>query len=141
MSSQSPSAKNPGFWNRGSDAYQGAHGPELEASGVRLALVHGDAERAPFASASFDLIFCDHGAMSFVRPEPAVAEAARLLRPGGLFALCMASRLRDLCWDPALDRVDARLAVDHFDLFQLHDDDSICHQLPYGAWKLRKEAR
>ena len=57
-----------------------------------------------------------------------------LVRPGGLFSFCIASPLHDVCWDPAQDRVSARLAVDYFGLYRLHDDDSICHQLPYGAW-------
>ena len=30
----------------------------------------------------FDIVFCDHGAMSFCDPEISVAECARLLRPG-----------------------------------------------------------
>ena len=51
-----------------------------EASGVALHLVHADGERAPFADASFDLVFCDHGVTSWARPERSVAEAARLLR-------------------------------------------------------------
>ena len=49
---------------------------------VRHPLVQGAAQRLPFASASFDLVFCDHGGLSWAPPELAVPEAARVLRPG-----------------------------------------------------------
>jgi SAM-dependent methyltransferase len=106
----------------------------LRALGARVPLVQGDAERAPFASASFDVVFCDHGAMSFARPEPAVAEAARLLRPGGVFAFCMASLLHDLCADPVTQRVEPRLELAAFEPLVLDDGQSVCHQLLHGEW-------
>jgi SAM-dependent methyltransferase len=102
--------------------------------GRRPPLVQGDAERLPFGDACFDVVFCDHGATSFAEPGRAVAEAARVLRPGGLFAFCIASTLRDLCWDPATDVTSERLARDYFSLYEMHDGESVCYQLPYGAW-------
>ena len=39
----------------------------------------------PLADSSFDLVFCDHGAMSFCDPAVTLPEVARLLRPGGRF--------------------------------------------------------
>ena len=36
----------------------------------RFPLVNANAERTPFADESFDLVFCDHGAMSFADPAP-----------------------------------------------------------------------
>ncbi|MDX1650740.1 MAG: class I SAM-dependent methyltransferase, partial [Myxococcota bacterium] len=60
-----------------------------QAGGLRL--VQGDAERLPFRDAAFDVVFCDHGATSFARPQRAVAEASRVLRSGGLLAFCMAT--------------------------------------------------
>ncbi len=56
------------------------------AAGVELALVHAAAEATPFADASFDIVFCDHGAISFAPPELTIPEIGRLLRPGGLVA-------------------------------------------------------
>src|SRR6202011_4439836 len=58
----------------------------MSEAGVTFPLVHASAEDVPLPAASFDVVFCDHGAMSFADPERTVPEAARLLRPGGLFA-------------------------------------------------------
>jgi SAM-dependent methyltransferase len=48
--------------------------------GVRFACARG--ERLPFASASFDVVLC-RVSLPYMRPGPAVAEMARVLRPGG----------------------------------------------------------
>jgi ubiquinone/menaquinone biosynthesis C-methylase UbiE len=98
------------------------------------ALVHGSAERLPFRAASFDLVFCDHGATSFAPPEATVAEAARVLRPGGLFAFCISTPLRDICCDTGSDHVGRVLQASYFGLAQIEDDGSQLYQLPYGAW-------
>jgi len=112
-----------------------AHARRVVAeAGVHVPLVHGSAERAPFADASFDVVFCDHGATSFARPERTVAEAARLLRPGGTLAFNMSSPLRDVCWDEEEAAITPRLARDYFGLRRLEDADSTCFQLPYGEW-------
>lgn len=108
-------------------------------SAVAAPLVQGDAEHLPFRSESFDLVFCDHGATTFARPERTVAEVSRALRPGGLFAFCMSSPIRDVCWDAETDRVSSRLVTDYFELSALEDGDSVCYQRPYGAWILVEE--
>jgi SAM-dependent methyltransferase len=97
-------------------------------------LVQGNAECLPLRADSFDLVFCDHGATTFSRPDLAVAEASRVLKPGGLFAFCMSSPIHDICWDPQTDRVSPRLVAGYFELSTLEDGESICYQLPYGAW-------
>lgn len=106
----------------------------LEAAGVRAGLVQGDAGQLPFRDASFDVVFCDHGAMSFAEPRRTVPEAARILRPDGTFAFCMSTPIRDACWDEASDRITRELSRSYFDLDVLEDADSSCYQLPYGAW-------
>jgi SAM-dependent methyltransferase len=50
-------------------------------------LTHGQANQLPFANASFDLIFCANAFHHFDQPDAAIAEARRLLRPGGAFAI------------------------------------------------------
>ena len=46
----------------------------------------GDAENLAYADASFDAVTCAFGMLHFPRPGRAVAEAHRVLRPGGRFA-------------------------------------------------------
>lgn len=45
------------------------------------------ADRLPFADAAFDLVSCRLAAHHFPEPAAFVAEAARVLKPGGTFAL------------------------------------------------------
>jgi ubiquinone/menaquinone biosynthesis C-methylase UbiE len=44
--------------------------------GVDFPLVHGSAEDVPLQDCSFDIVFCDHGAMTFADPLLTVPEAA-----------------------------------------------------------------
>jgi SAM-dependent methyltransferase len=53
----------------------------LAEAGVQVPLIHASAEAVPLAAASFDIVFCDHGAMNFANPYRTVPEVARLLRP------------------------------------------------------------
>jgi len=58
-----------------------------EISGIVVPAVQATATALPFAAASFDVVFCSFGALQFVSDiDVAVAEAARVLRPGGRFA-------------------------------------------------------
>lgn len=110
------------------------HAERLMAdAGVRFPVVNGDAERAPFADESFDVVFCDHGAMTFADPYRTVPEAARLLRPGGLLAFNMSSVLHFLCWDTEADRIDERFHRDYFGV-RKWDEETVDFQLPYGEW-------
>ncbi|HXW51206.1 MAG TPA: class I SAM-dependent methyltransferase [Candidatus Acidoferrales bacterium] len=106
----------------------------MRAAGVSFTLVHASAESVPLPDASFDIVFCDHGAMSFSDPLRTVPEAARLLRPGGLFAFNIASPLLELCWNDAEDRIQTSLARDYFGMRGGEDEDTVVFQLPYGEW-------
>jgi ubiquinone/menaquinone biosynthesis C-methylase UbiE len=58
-----------------------------DETGVVVPSVLATATHLPFADASFDVVFCSFGALQFVSDiDDAVAEAARVLRPGGRFA-------------------------------------------------------
>jgi len=46
----------------------------------------GDAEQLPFPDASFDAVIANFGIHHVERPERAIAEARRVLVPGGIFA-------------------------------------------------------
>ena len=53
--------------------------------GVRVA--EGDLEQLPLPDASFDVVFLSQALHHAGRPEKAVAEAARVMRPGGLLVV------------------------------------------------------
>jgi SAM-dependent methyltransferase len=111
------------------------HARAAAASGAsRAPLVQGDAEWLPFTAGAFDIVFSDHGAIVFAPPERVVEEAARVLKPGGLMALCMSTPIRDMCADPVARTPTPRLVADYFTLSAYDDGESVEHQLTYGAW-------
>jgi SAM-dependent methyltransferase len=111
------------------------HARQLMArAGVEFPLVHASAEDVPLPASSFDIVFCDHGAMTFADPYLTVPEVARLLRPGGLFAFSHASPIIDMCWPIDAERAGDRLALDYFELRRIDSDDEVAFQLPYGEW-------
>jgi SAM-dependent methyltransferase len=117
-------------------AMQLAHARRHQSiEGVGVALVLADAERVPLRDASFDVVFCDHGATSFCDPARTVAEASRLLRPGGLFAFCVTDPLVYLTWDDARDRQTRRLVHGFDALGRVHFGEGTADwALPPGAW-------
>ena len=105
----------------------------IDATGIGFPLVNADAERVPFADASFDLVMCDHGAMTFADPFVTVPEVARLLRPGGRFVFNHASPIHDIAWDDASETAVDRLIHDYFDL-RRWNEETVDFNLPYGTW-------
>ena len=81
--------------------------PSASPDAVRLVCASGTA--VPLRPSSFDLVFCDHGALSFCDPDEAVAECGRLLRPGGRLVFNHGTLLHALCWDEKKDRHTAKL--------------------------------
>ncbi len=66
-------------------------------TGPTFPLVQADAEHVPLATASFDLVVSEHGAAAWCDPERWLAEAARVLRPGGRLVFLTNSLLSALC--------------------------------------------
>jgi SAM-dependent methyltransferase len=97
-------------------------------------LIEASAERVPLRSASFDLVFCDWGAMTFCDPYRTVPECSRLLRPGGLLVFATASPIASLAWNRAGDRIGTRFTRDYFGLHQVELPNEVNFQLPYGGW-------
>ena len=66
-------------------------GVDLNAEAVRNGVTRNlrvmDAERLDFPDSSFDKLYCIHAIEHFPRPELALAEMARVLRPGGKILL------------------------------------------------------
>jgi SAM-dependent methyltransferase len=55
-------------------------------AGVDIAWYEGDAEQLPFGDADFDVVLSQFGHMFAPRPEVAVGEMLRVLKPGGTIA-------------------------------------------------------
>lgn len=51
-------------------------------------LLLGDASRLPFASGSFDAVFHHGGVAEFPNKRAAIAEMARVVKPGGKVVIC-----------------------------------------------------
>jgi SAM-dependent methyltransferase len=108
----------------------------MEEAGVDFPLVHASAGEAPLDDDAFDMVFCDHGAMTFADPYATVPEVARALRPGGLFAFSHSTPLALLCFDEEADTMGTALRRDLFGLHRLAwlDDEAVEFNLPMGEW-------
>jgi ubiquinone/menaquinone biosynthesis C-methylase UbiE len=86
-----------GYWlaGLGGPSVRSLYGLDLSAGmlaqaqgrALSLRLTRGRAGQLPFPSASFDLVYCVNAIHHFQRPGAFVAEAKRLLRPGGALAV------------------------------------------------------
>jgi SAM-dependent methyltransferase len=109
----------------------------VAATGVRFPLVRASAEELPFDDASFDLVFCDHGAMSFTDPHVTIPEVARVLRTGGLFAFNIATPFIWAFWGEDDEPPGRELRRAYFDGGRTvwpEPDPSVEWQLTYGEW-------
>jgi SAM-dependent methyltransferase len=109
----------------------------LDATGAPVTLVCASAEGVPLATGSFDLVMCDHGAMSFCDPDRAVAEASRLLRRGGRLVFSHTTPWPYLAWNFEKERVGRRLRRSYFGMRRFDDgagEGTVDFQLPYGEW-------
>jgi SAM-dependent methyltransferase len=108
----------------------------MAAAGVDFPLVHAAAEEVPLPDAAFDVVFCDHGGMTFGDPYRTVPEVSRLLRPGGLFAFSHSTPLVMCCLSEDWERVEPRLVRPYFGMHRFDDDpeEPTEYNLPYGEW-------
>ncbi|HMK11263.1 MAG TPA: methyltransferase domain-containing protein, partial [Acidimicrobiales bacterium] len=87
----------------------------------------------PLAADSFDVVFCDHGAMTFADPDCSVPEVARVLRPSGRLVFCNSTLLRVMCLDDSWE-VTTTLHRDAFGLKRVTDGESVDFVLPHAGW-------
>jgi SAM-dependent methyltransferase len=106
----------------------------MHEAGVDFPLVHSSAETVPLSDASFDIVFCDHGAMTFCDPLLTLPEASRVLRRDGLLAFSASTPIFNICWNESDDRVDERLHANYFEQRRSEDADTVNFSLPYGEW-------
>jgi SAM-dependent methyltransferase len=104
---------------------------------MNFPLVRASAEEVPLADSSFDFAISEYGACLWAEPGRWVAEAARILRPGGQLVFLVNSYLMVLCqppWDgiPATDR----LVRSAFGLYRVEwpDDLGVEFHLSHGDW-------
>lgn len=113
-------------------------GRGLLSVGVDLAPSHpravvGNAEALPLRSGVWDAVVCECSVSTFAHPVQALAEAARVLRPGGLLAMTDVVLHRDLAGPQVVAAIDrltsartlpgyaALLAAAGFDLLVTED--------------------
>ena len=89
----------------------------------------------PLPDASFDLAVSEYGASLWCDPDAWVAEAARLLRPGGLLVFLTNSLIATLC-SPDTGPAGERLVRDQRGLRAVTypDDDAVEFHLAHGEW-------
>jgi SAM-dependent methyltransferase len=106
--------------------------------GLEFPLLHGDAEALPFEAGSFDLAISEYGASLWCEPKRWIAEAARVLKPGGQLIFMTNSPLLMLVTPdtdeegPAADT----LIRDYFGMYRVEWPDSpgIEFHPTYGEW-------
>ena len=109
----------------------------LDTTNARVPLVCASVEAVPLAGGAFDLVMCDHGAMSFCDPDRTVPEVARLLRPGGRLVFSHTTPWPYLAWNFDQERVGRRLRRSYFGIRRFDDgagEGTVDFQLPYGEW-------
>ena len=90
----------------------------IEGPPGRHPLLRPSAEATGLGDESFDVVFCDYGAMTFADPRLTVPEAARLLRGGGLFAFSANTPVIDMAWPPDAEHPGDRLLLNYWEEIQ-----------------------
>ena len=103
--------------------------------GLGFPLVEASAEDVPLPDASFDLALSEYGASIWCRPEGWVAEAARLLRPGGDLVFLVNSTLAILC-SPDEGPVVEQLVRPQFDMYRFEwpGEEGVNFYVSHGDW-------
>ena len=117
------------------------HARRLDSeTGINVPVVLGTATALPFRPASFDIVFSAFGALQFVADlDTALAETARVLRPGGRFACSITHPIR---WafpdDPGQEGLVASQSYwDRTPYVEIDDDGIVSyveHHRTLGDW-------
>jgi SAM-dependent methyltransferase len=75
-----------------------------------LSFAVDDAEHLSLPDAAYDLVTCSFGLMYCYDARSAVAEMARVLRPGGRLMLVVWGRAGKVWWSPMIEMVETRAA-------------------------------
>lgn len=130
--------------------------PEMVRTAVEafdVAGVVADAEALPFAADAVDAVTCRIAAHHFPDPERFVAEVARVLRPGGVFAFEDNVAPEDPVLGAFLNRVESLRDPTHVESytmptwrrwlveagFEIHQTRVLRSRLTYGDWVARTD--
>lgn len=105
-----------------------------QETGLDIKFIEASAESVPLPDESFDVAVSEYGASIWCDPELWIAEAARLLRPGGRLAFLCNSTLSILC-SPDEGKVEERLLRSHADFGRIEwpgEDEGVEYHLPHG---------
>ena len=106
-----------------------------DETGIRFPLVEAPGEQVPLPDASFDLAFSEYGASLWAAPKEWVAEAARILRPGGRLVFMTNSLVALLC-TPDQGDVGEHLMRPQHEMYRYEwpDEVGIEYHLSHGDW-------
>jgi SAM-dependent methyltransferase len=103
--------------------------------GLEFPLIHASGEDVPLPDQSFDFAFSEYGAALWAEPERWIAEAARLLRPGGWLVFMTNHPLAVLCAHENPDGTSETLQRPQFGglgRMEWESDDSVEFHLAHG---------
>jgi len=104
---------------------------------LEFPLLHGNAESVPYPDQSFDFAISEYGACLWADPMKWVAEAARLLRPGGRLHFLTNAFLLMLCAEEDETKpAPGRLLRPAFGVYRMEwpGDSGIEFHLAHGDW-------
>jgi len=103
--------------------------------GLSFPLIHANAEEVPYDAESFDLAISEYGASLWCEPHRWLAEADRLLRPGGGLIFVTNSPLLMACTPEGGERAGDRLLRDYFTSpVREYPDGVVEFHLTHGSW-------
>ena len=106
-----------------------------EEFGLSFPLIHANAEDVPYDTESFDLAISEYGAGLWCEPHRWLAEADRLLRPGGGLIFVTNSPLLMACTPEGGERAGDRLLHDYFTSPVREFPDGVVEfHLTHGNW-------
>jgi SAM-dependent methyltransferase len=104
-------------------------------TGILFPLVEAAGEAVPLPDASFDLAVSEYGAALWAVPERWVAEAARLLRPGGRLVFLTNSVLIMLCLpDSGVALEDLQRPQHAIYRLEWPGEEGVEYHLEHGGW-------
>jgi SAM-dependent methyltransferase len=107
-----------------------------QETGLGMKFIEASAEEVPLPDDGFDLAVSEYGASIWCDPELWIAEASRLLRPGGRLVFLCNSTLSILC-SPDEGKVEERLMRSHAELGRIEwpgEDEGVNYHLAHGDW-------